>query len=219
MNKLELAKYIDHTLLKPNATKEQFITLCNEAFENHFASVCVLPHYVGLANDILRGSDVKVCTVVGFPLGVTFNSAKMAETGQAISYGATEIDMVINISELINGNHNVVFDDIKLLADLCHANDSILKVIVETCLLNEQQKIDICKIVTDAGADFIKTSTGFSTGGATIADIQLFKKFVGENVKIKASGGIRELPFCLDLINAGANRIGTSSGISLVGEL
>jgi deoxyribose-phosphate aldolase len=219
MTKNELAKFIDHTLLKPNSTREQFKVLCQEALEYNFASVCVLPFYVDYAYEILQKSSVDVCTVVGFPLGVTYTSAKLSETGLAIASGAREIDMVINISQLINGDFKDVYNDIFALADFCHNNKSILKVIIETCLLSEQNKIDICKIVSDAGADFIKTSTGFSTGGATIKDIELMKANVSDNVKIKASGGIRELGFCLDLIHAGADRIGTSSGVSLVNSL
>jgi deoxyribose-phosphate aldolase len=186
--------------------------------EHGFASVCVLPHYVLQASDLLSESRVNVCTVVGFPLGGTFTYAKLAETGMALVDGATEIDMVMNIPALINGDFATVESDIHSVVELCHKHSAITKVIVETCLLNEKQKIEICKIVTNAGADFIKTSTGFSIGGATVEDIKLMKKHVGENVRIKASGGIRTLDFAIDLIGAGATRIGASAGVQIVNE-
>lgn len=213
-----IASYIDHTALKPNTNAKEIEKLCSEAAQYGFASVCVLPHYVLQAKGLLGESNVKVCTVVGFPLGGTYTHAKLAETGMAIVDGAEEIDMVINIAAMMNSDYDTVEKDIAQVVELCHEHSAITKVIVETCLLNEAQKVDICKIVTNSGADFIKTSTGFSSGGATVADIQLMKKHIGPNVKIKASGGIRSFDFAYELIREGATRIGASAGVQIVGE-
>ncbi len=213
-----IASYIDHTALKPNTNAKDIEKLCAEAAQYGFASVCVLPHYVLQAKGLLGESNVKVCTVVGFPLGGTYTHAKLAESGMAIVDGAEEIDMVINIAAMMNQDYETVERDIAQVVELCHGHSAITKVIVETCLLSEAQKIDICKIVTNAGADFIKTSTGFSTGGATVADIQLMKQHIGPNVRIKASGGIRTFDFSFDLIREGASRIGASAGVQIVAE-
>jgi deoxyribose-phosphate aldolase len=216
MTKQEFAKTIDHTILKPNATFAEIEKLCSEARQYRFASCCVNPYYVKMTSDLLVNTGVLTCAVIGFPLGANITNVKIVEAELAMLDGAKEIDMVINIAELVNCNYNYVFNEIKQLAELVHQNDSILKVIVETCLLNTNEKIEIAKIVSDASADFIKTSTGFSSAGATTEDIVLFKNTISPKLKIKASGGIRSLDFALELINAGANRIGTSSGIKLV---
>lgn len=219
MNLQHFSKTIDHTLLKPDSTEIAVKKLVNEAIENNFASVCVLPHYVGLCNEMLNKSDVAVCTVVGFPLGAHLTEVKQAETRLALSQGAKEIDMVINIAAMKNGDYKLVKDEITALNNLCKEHSAILKVIVETCLLTEQEKIDICNIVSEAGAAFIKTSTGFSTAGATLHDIKLMREHCAPEVRIKASGGIKTLDFAMELIQAGASRIGTSAGLALVNEL
>lgn len=218
MTKQEFAKTIDHTILKPDAKFTDIEKLCSEAREYRFASCCVNPFYVKLTNELLVNTGVDTCTVIGFPLGANKTKVKLFEAEQAIIDGAKELDMVINISELINNNLTYVFNEVKQLTELVHQSNCFLKVIVETCLLNTKQKSEIAKIVSDSGADFIKTSTGFSTGGAVTEDIVLFKNTISPNLKIKASGGIRTLDFALELINAGASRIGTSSGVKLVEE-
>ena len=219
MNKnINIASYIDHTILNPDKTNEDIYKLCKEAIEYKFSSVCVLPHYVAYCRNLLADTGVKVCTVIGFPLGATHTSIKIAEAETAIEDGAIELDMVINISALKNKDYKTVQEDIEAVTEFAHLNNAIVKVIVETCLLTLDEKIKICEIVSNAGADFIKTSTGFSTSGATIEDIELFRKHCSENVKIKASGGIRSNDFTIQLINAGADRIGTSSGIKIFNE-
>ncbi len=218
MNKLQFAKTIDHTILKPDAKYADIEKLCAEARENKFASCCINPFYVKMTNDLLVNTGVMTCTVIGFPLGANTTKVKLFEAERAIADGANEIDMVINISELINYNYNYNFNEIKQIAELVHQSDALLKVIVETCLLDTKLKTEIAKIVSDSGADYIKTSTGFSTGGAITDDIILFKNAISPKLKIKASGGIRSLDFALELIKAGANRIGTSSGVKLVEE-
>lgn len=213
---MELNKIIDHTLLKPDATIAQIEKLCEEAKQYHFASVCVNPAYVSLCAKLLKDSDVNVCTVIGFPLGQMTTDAKCFEAQDAISKGAKEIDMVLNIAALKNGQLDYVTNEINKVKDVCHHNKAILKVIIETCLLTDSNKIDACKCVSAAGADYIKTSTGFSTGGATVQDVELLKKNVDPAVKIKASGGIRNRKDALALVEAGANRLGTSRSVDIV---
>lgn len=210
-----LNRTIDHTILKPDAAIQSIDRLCAEALQYHFASVCVLPWYVERCAQSLRGSDVGVCTVVGFPLGATHTATKVAETQACIAFGAAEIDMVINIAALKSGAYDVVLDDIRAVTTVCHDGGAIVKVIIETCLLTEEEKLRCCSMVTQAGADFIKTSTGFSTGGATLADVELLRLHVGPAVRVKASGGIRDKATALAMIESGAQRIGTSSGVAI----
>ena len=210
---MKLSKYIDHTLLKPEATKDQIIQLCNEAKEYDFASVCVNPCYVSLCKELLNGSDVKVCTVIGFPLGATSSKAKAFEAKQAIKDGADEVDMVINISSLKNKDYDYTLKDIKEVRKA--SKGKLLKVIIETCLLTDEEKKIACRLSKRAKADFVKTSTGFSTGGATEKDVKLMRKVVKDNLGVKASGGIRTSEDFEKMIKAGANRIGTSSGTKL----
>jgi deoxyribose-phosphate aldolase len=211
-----LASAIDHTLLKPDATKEQIDQLCTEALQYHFASVCVLPYWVPRVATRLEGSNIEVCTVIGFPLGATFTAAKVNETMIACSEGATEIDMVVTIPAVKNGEWVQVERDIDAVVDAAQWDDALVKVIIETCLLTQEEKITLCEIVTRAGADFIKTSTGFSTGGATVDDVRLLRQHIGPNVRVKASGGIRDRVTAEAMIQAGAARIGTSAGVDLV---
>lgn len=213
---MELNRYIDHTLLKADASKSEIEKLCLEAKQYHFASVCVNPYYVPLCADLLKGSDVKVCTVIGFPLGQMTTKAKCDEALDACAKGANEVDMVLNIAALKAKELAYVTDEIKQIKDVCHQNKAILKVIVETCLLSQEDKVNACKCVSDAQADFIKTSTGFSVAGATVEDVTLFKQHVAPSVKIKAAGGIRNKDDALAMINAGADRLGTSKGVMLV---
>lgn len=216
-----LAAAIDHTLLKPEATETQIAALCDEARHYNFASVCVNPMHVAFAAKRLEGSSVKVCTVIGFPLGANTTAIKVAETELAIREGASEVDMVINIGALKAGNDALVRSDIAAVVAAARVMNTnvIVKVIIETSLLTDDEKIRVCKLVTDAGADFIKTSTGFSTGGATLADVKLMRANIGANVKVKASGGVRDVAFALELLAAGAERLGTSSGATLVAGL
>ena len=216
MTTYQLAKYIDSTILKPDSTYKEIELLCADAANYQFASVCVLPLYVGYASNLLDGSGVKICSVAGFPLGANQISTKLEETESLLENRCDEVDMVISIASLMNGNLNYVREEIEALSELCHSNDAILKVIIETCLLNENQKIEMCKIVSDSGADFIKTSTGFSTAGANVGDIELFSRYLSNNVKIKASGGIKNTDAALSFIKAGVSRIGTSSGKSII---
>lgn len=211
---MNINKYIDHTALKADTNKTQIDKLVDEALEYDFASVCVNPTWVSHASERLAGSDVKVCTVIGFPLGANTTNVKVFETKDAIANGATEIDMVINIAALIEGNETYVEEEIRAIKAAC--GNLTLKVIIETCLLTDEMKKTVCKLIMSAGADFVKTSTGFSTGGATEADIELFKAEVGENCKIKASGGVRTLEDAELMISKGANRIGTSGGVQIV---
>ena len=212
---MELAKYIDHTLLKPDAKKEAIEKLCLEAKEYGFASVCVNPTWVPLATEILKDSDVKVCTVIGFPLGATTPEVKRFETENAIQNGAEEVDMVINIGALKSGEDELVKRDIKAVVEAAKGK-ALVKVIIETCLLTEDEKVRACKLSVEAGADYVKTSTGFSTGGATVEDIKLMRETVGPNIGVKASGGVRTLQDAKAMIEAGATRIGASSGIAIV---
>ncbi|HYE82699.1 MAG TPA: deoxyribose-phosphate aldolase [Clostridia bacterium] len=218
MNKLELARYIDHTILKPDAKESDIIKLCREALEYKFASVCVNASNVKLADSFLHGTEVKVCTVVGFPLGATTKETKAFEAAQAIENGATEVDMVINVGALKAGKPDTVLEDIKAVADVCKGK-ALLKVIIETCLLSDEEKVTACELAKKAGADYVKTSTGFSTGGATAEDIALMRRTVGPNMGVKASGGIRNLDSALKMIEAGATRIGASASISILNEL
>ncbi|CAN5539202.1 deoxyribose-phosphate aldolase [soil metagenome] len=211
-----LASTIDHTLLKPDATTEQVLVLCKEAREHSFASVCVLPWHVQHASDALMGSKVAVCTVVGFPLGSTFTASKVHETELAMFHGAREIDMVANISAIKSGDLDAVFADIREIVISVHERKGIVKVIIETGLLSESEKIDMCSIVTQAHADFIKTSTGFAGSGATLDDVRLLRAHSGQHVKVKASGGIRDHATAIAMIEAGAQRLGTSSGIAIL---
>ncbi len=211
---MNINKYIDHTALKADTQEAEINKLIAEAKECDFASVCVNPTWVNHAAKQLAGTDVKVCTVIGFPLGANTTATKVFETKDAIENGATEIDMVLNIAALIAGNEELVGSEIKAIKEAC--GDITLKVIIETCLLTDEQKKLACKLIMQAGADFVKTSTGFSTGGATKADIELFKAEVGDNCLIKASGGVRTLEDANVMIEAGANRIGTSGGVQIV---
>ncbi|MCQ2088286.1 MAG: deoxyribose-phosphate aldolase [Bacilli bacterium] len=207
-------KFIDHTLLKQDATPEQIIKLCDEAKEFDFMSVCVNPAYVPLAHECLQRSDVKVCTVIGFPLGMNLTETKVAEAKQAIEAGAEEIDMVINVGMLKAGKDDYVENEIKLLKEV--AGEKVLKVIIETCLLTDEEKVRACIASKNAGADFVKTSTGFSTGGATAHDVALMRKTVGPDMGVKASGGVRTHEDLIAMVEAGATRIGTSNGTKII---
>lgn len=210
-----IASYIDHTLLKADSQRDQIEKLCNEAKEYHFASVCVNPTWVSFASEKLKGTDVKVCTVIGFPLGATTTKTKAFETKDAIENGATEVDMVINIGALKDGNFELVEQDIKAVVEAAKGK-ALTKVIIETSLLTENEKVKACELSVKAGADFVKTSTGFSTGGATVEDIRLMRKVVGPDIGVKASGGVRNAEDASKMIEAGATRIGASSGIAIV---
>ena len=216
MNNLELAKMIDHTILKADATQSDIEKLCEEAKKYNFASVCVNPYWVPLASDLLKNSTVKVCTVIGFPNGYVASDVKIYETTIAIKDGADEIDMVINLGNVKSGKFKEILEEIKHIKRICGSR--ILKVIVETCYLTEAEKIEMCRVVTEAGADYIKTSTGFGSGGATYEDVALFKKHVGKNVKIKAAGGIKTFEMAEEYIRLGADRLGTSKIVKIVKE-
>jgi deoxyribose-phosphate aldolase len=211
----KIAKMIDHTALKADTTKEIIEKLCQEASEYQFASVCVNPTWVETAAQLLKGSDVKVCTVIGFPLGANTPETKAFETKDAIEKGATEVDMVINIGALKDKNNDLVERDIKAVVEAARGK-ALTKVIIETCLLTEEEKVRACELAVSAGADFVKTSTGFSTGGATVEDIALMRKTVGPEIGVKASGGVRDTEGAEALVQAGASRIGASSGVSIV---
>ena len=215
MKKNKLAKMIDHTLLKPEATMIEIINLCEEAKQYGFASVCVNSSRVSIAHEILKDSDVKVCTVVGFPLGAASTIAKKMETKQAIIDGAAEIDMVINIGMLKDHNLEYVYNDIKEIVESSKGR-AIVKVIIETCLLTEDEKKTACILARDAGAHFVKTSTGFSNAGATKEDVALMKETVGKDIKVKASGGIRSYEDALEMIKTGAERLGVSASIDIM---
>ena len=206
---MDIAKYIDYTLLKATATPADIEKLCKEALQYGFYSVCVNSGYVPLAAEQLKGSKVNVCTVVGFPLGAMSTQAKLYETSVALSQGAQEIDMVLNVGLFLSGNVAKVLDEIALLKQ--ETGDRVLKVIIETCYLNDDQKRLASQVCVDAGADFVKTSTGFGTGGATLADVQLIREVVGDRAKIKASGGIRDKQTALQYISLGVDRIGASA--------
>mgnify|MGYP005814880273 CR=1 FL=1 len=213
---ISLARMIDHTLLKPDATQDKIAQLCFEARKYHFASVCVNPTHVKLCADLLAGSDVKVCTVIGFPLGATSPEVKVFETETALKNGATEIDMVINIGALKSGDNELVARDIRGVVETAHKAGALCKVIIETALLTDEEKVVACLLAKEAGADFVKTSTGFSGGGATVHDVELMKRTVGPNVGVKASGGIHTFEEAEALVAAGATRIGASAGVKII---
>ena len=207
------SKYFDHTILKADATKEDILRICSEAKKYDFASVCVNSYWTGLAADELKESNVKVCTVVGFPLGAMSVNAKAYETKDAVNAGADEIDMVINIGELKNRNYEAVYEDILAVRKACEGR--ILKVIIETCYLTDEEKVKACELSVRAGADFVKTSTGFGSGGATAEDVRLMKDTVNNKARVKASGGIRTKDIADIMIEAGADRLGTSATIAI----
>ncbi|MBO5165888.1 MAG: deoxyribose-phosphate aldolase [Lachnospiraceae bacterium] len=208
----EMLQHVDHTQLKAFATWEDIVKLCEEAIRFKTASVCIPPAYIGRVHDTY-GEKINICTVVGFPLGYSVTEAKIAEVEQALKDGCNEIDMVVNISDVKNGMYDKVEKEIAALKKVC--GHHILKVIIETCYLNEEEKIAMCKAVTNAGADYIKTSTGFGTDGATKEDVELFKKHIGEDVKIKAAGGVQTLEDLEMFLNLGCERIGTSKAVAL----
>lgn len=212
MESAEIFKYIDHTALKPTLVWAEVQELCDEAIQYSTASVCVPPSYVKRIREAY--DQLTICTVVGFPLGYSVTQAKLAETRQALAEGADEVDMVVNLTDVKNGLFDLVTQEIKLLKQ--ETGSKILKVIIETCFLTESEKIALCRAVTEAGADFIKTSTGFGTAGAKIEDIELFKQHIGPNVKIKAAGGVKTREDLEMFINAGCSRIGTSSAVKLL---
>ena len=216
MKKEQIAGMIDHTLLKATATQEQIEKLCAEAAEYRFASVCVNPVNVALAARLLKGSGVKVCTVVGFPLGACTSKAKAFETGDAVDNGADEIDMVINVGAAKEGRFDLVEQDIAAVVQA--AKGKLVKVIIECCYLTDEEKTLACKAAARAKADYVKTSTGFGTGGATAADVALMKAAIPEGMKVKAAGGIHSYQEAMDMVNAGASRIGASAGIRIVAE-
>lgn len=214
MKKQDIAAMIDHTLLKPFATREQIEKLCREAAQHHFASVCVNPCHVPQAAGLLQGTGVKVCTVVGFPLGANASETKAFETRKAIADGAQEVDMVINIGAAKAGDMRAVEEDIRTV--VMAASGTLVKVILETCFLTDAEKAAACQAAARAGADFVKTSTGFGLGGATETDVALMKASIPETMRVKASGGIRSYEEALAMIAAGASRLGTSAGIAIV---
>lgn len=214
MDKAQIARMIDHTILKPEATEAEVIKLCKEAVEYNFASVCINPSMISVAANILEGTDVKVCTVIGFPLGATTTEVKAFETEDAIKKGATEVDMVINVGKLKDRDLAYVKEDIKAVVKAA-GNKAITKVIIETCLLTDAEKVIACNLSKEAGADFVKTSTGFSTGGATAADIKLMRETVGPDMGVKASGGVRSREDAELMIANGATRIGASASIAI----
>lgn len=207
---------IDHTVLKADTKKEAITTLCKEAMEYHFASVCINPSWVSYCAKLVKGSDVKVCTVIGFPLGANTSTTKAFETSEAIENGADEIDMVINIGAMKDGNLDLVQKDIEAVVKA--ANGTLVKVILETCLLTKKEIEQACILAKKANANFVKTSTGFSTGGATIDDVLLMKQTVGDTMEVKASGGVRTYEDMVNVVTAGASRIGTSAGCKLVNQ-
>ena len=209
--------YFDHTILKAEATEAQVAKICEEALTHKFASVCVNQYYTGFVAEKLRGSGVKTCTVVGFPLGMSDTRVKAFETKAAIEDGAEEIDMVINVGALKDGKYDYVREDIRTLKEAC-GKDIVLKVIIETCLLTDEEKVKACELAKEAGADFVKTSTGFSTGGAKAEDVALMRRTVGAGLGVKASGGIHTAGEAQAMIDAGANRLGTSATLAIIGE-
>ena len=211
-----IAALIDHTLLKPDATSADIRQVCAEARHYGFASVCVNPYWVRLVADDLAGSNVKVCSVVGFPLGASATQIKVAETAAAIRDGAQEIDMVLNIGALRGGDHDAVRGDIQAVVEIAHACGAIVKVILETALLNDEQKVAASLLAKEAGADFVKTSTGFGPGGATAEDVALMRRTVGPAMGVKASGGVRTLEDLKSMAAAGANRVGASASVKIV---
>lgn len=213
---MNIAKYIDHTNLKAYASEEDIIKLCDEARRYNFYAVCVNPYRVKLAKEQLQGTNIKVATVIGFPLGATPTEVKVFEAKKALEDGADEVDMVLNIGALKDKAYKYVRNDIAEVVRIAHEKGAIVKVIIETCYLSEEEKEIACKLAVEAGADFVKTSTGFGSGGATIEDVKLMRKVVGDKLGVKAAGGIRTYEEALAMINAGANRIGTSSGVKII---
>lgn len=211
---MNINKYIDHTLLKADSVQSQLDQLIEEAKAYDFASVCVNPCWVAYAAKALKGTDVKVCTVVGFPLGATASATKAFETKDAIENGADEIDMVINIGLLKQGDYQAVEDDMRAVVEA--SGDKLVKVIIEACLLTDDEKVKACQLAVNAGVDFVKTSTGFSTGGATVSDVKLMRQTVGPDIGVKAAGGARSLEDALAFVEAGATRIGTSAGVTIM---
>lgn len=214
----QISQLIDHTLLRSDATAEQIVQLCTDAKQYSFASVCVNPVYVAQCAQSLQNTPVKVCTTIGFPLGATTTDVKVFEAQQAIQLGASEIDMVIHVGALKAGKQDDVMQDIAAVVDVGHNANALVKVILETCLLTDEEKVTACRLAKSADADFVKTSTGFSTGGATVKDIALMRRTVGEHMGVKASGGVRSLVDATNMVEAGATRIGTSSGVQIVLE-
>ncbi len=219
LTRTALAKYMDHTLLKPQATAADIDRVVEEAKSYGCASVCVNPYWVDRVARGLAGTDVKTCTVVGFPLGATTTTDKVAETRTALANGADEIDMVVNVGALKGGDDDAVRADIAAVAEPVHMAGALLKVIIETCLLTDDEKRRACTLSLEAGADYVKTSTGFSTGGATVADVALMRETVGDAAGVKASGGIRTLADAEAMIAAGASRLGVSAAVSILNEL
>lgn len=215
---MDISSKIDHTILKPEADRESIVKLCEEAKKYNFAAVCVNPYYVGLCSELLKDSGVNVATVIGFPLGANTSEVKSFETKDAIDNGANEIDMVINIAALKNREYDLVREDIEKVVQ-ASKDRAIVKVIIETALLTEKEKIKACEISKEAGADYVKTSTGFSIAGATVPDVELMKSIVGDSMKVKASGGIRDTETAKAMIQAGASRLGTSSGVKIIEEM
>jgi len=214
-----IAALIDHTLLKPESARADVERVCAEARRASFASVCINPFWVRFAKRELEGSPVRVCTVIGFPLGANETGTKVAEARTALAQGATELDVVQNIGALRSGEAQIVRDELRQLADLAHSHGAVLKVILETVLLSGEEKRASCRLAAEAGVDFVKTSTGFAGGGATVDDVQLMRSIVGADIGVKASGGVRTLAAFREMVQAGANRIGTSSGVSILKEL
>lgn len=216
MNKQDILSKVDHTLLKQTATWEQIKVICDEGVKNKTASVCIPPCYVKQAKQYV-GNGVAICTVIGFPNGNMTTASKVFETEDAVNNGADEIDMVVNVGDVKSGNYEKVLEEIVAIKKACHGR--LLKVIIETCLLTDEEKISLCKVVTQSGAEYIKTSTGFSTGGATFEDVKLMRKHVGEHVKVKAAGGISSVEDAETFIALGAERLGTSRLIPLLKDL
>jgi deoxyribose-phosphate aldolase len=217
LNNTNLARMIDHTLLKPEATEEQVRALCSEALEYSFASVCINPSYVPLCSELLAGSRVKVCTVIGFPLGAVTTKVKRIEADEAVANGAQELDMVINVGQLKSGNYDYVFNDVQQVVLAAKPKRALVKVILETALLTDEEKVKACLICKRAGAEFVKTSTGFSKAGATVGDVALMKYVVGSSVGVKAAGGIRTKEDAEAMVAGGADRIGASASVKIVG--
>ncbi|MBM7617412.1 deoxyribose-phosphate aldolase [Weissella uvarum] len=218
MSNTELAQTMDHTLLKADATREQILKIAQEAKQYHFASVCINPYWVPTVSEALAGTDIATCTVIGFPLGANTTAIKVAETIDAIENGATEVDMVMNIGELKDGNVDMVTDEIHQLAQAAHARHAILKVIIETALLTKDEIVAASKATVAGGADFVKTSTGFSTSGAKIDDVKLMRQTVGPDFGVKASGGIHSRQEAEAMLEAGATRLGVSASVAIMNE-
>ncbi len=213
---MQINRMIDHTLLKPEATREQIKKICDEALEYNFKSVCVNPYWVNFASEILKGSEVSVCTVIGFPLGANTSLLKSFETEEAVKNGASEIDMVLNVGLLKSKEYDLVEEDIKAVVK--SAKGKLVKVILETCLLSDEEIIKACELSMEAGVDFVKTSTGFNSEGATTHAVKIMRETVGDKLGVKASGGIRDLKKSMDMIDSGASRLGVSAGIDIIKE-